>query len=222
MVKQNYLDIYPSKRIADQLKEDISEDSAALQALIADVNHYVKTVEEQSVQMLHARKNRQITSTDTFRFFRSQERNRNTRLLLQYLVTFTNELPLEPDIEDNLVNPFEQLKSFIRFSVNLLKDADVTAAILREHEKLGLLNDTNAWYYRGQINKSHKQIIDAIESAARPVVEDYVRLFEAVEGIGLFWFAVRNENINRVRRSDVYLFKMSQILINRYRRPQGA
>jgi hypothetical protein len=221
MVQQNYLDVYPSTSIAKQLEKENLDNAPAIQALINDVNEYVKSVEQESVQMLHARKNRQITSKDTFKFFRSQERNRNTRLLLQYLVTFLNELPMEKDIDGKLVNPFDQLKSFSRFWLGLLKENDVTNAILSEHEKLGLLNETNAWYYRGQINKSYKQISDVLARAQKPIVEHYCLLFEALQRICLFWFSVRNENINRVRKSDVYLFKLSWILLNRYRSPDS-
>ena len=155
--------------------------------MIADVHQYVKTVEQESVQLLHARKNRQITSTDTFKFFRSQERNRNTRLLLQYLVTFLNDLPEEKDIDGKLVNPFDQLKAFTGFWLSLLKEPDVSNAILREHEKLGLLNETNAWYYRGQINKNFQQISEVLARSQKAVTEHYCLLFEAIQRICLFW-----------------------------------
>lgn len=216
MVQQSYLDVYPSTSIARQLEAEVTDDTASIQALISDVHQYVKTVEQESVQLLHARKNRQITSTDTFKFFRSQERNRNTRLLLQYLVTFLNDLPEEKDIDGKLVNPFDQLKAFTGFWLSLLKEPDVSNAILREHEKLGLLNETNAWYYRGQINKNFQQISEVLARSQKAVTEHYCLLFEAIQRICLFWFSVRNENLKRVRKSDVYLYKLTCILLKRY------
>lgn len=215
MVKQNYLDIYPSSGIANTLNAEIVDDEATIAQLVTDVHLYLKTAEEENVKFLHARGTQQITSTDTFRFFRSQERNQNIQLILQYLLAFLTKLPLKEDIDETVVNPFEQLKEFIFFHAGLLKELDVSTAILREHERLGLLTETNTWYYRGQVNKNYKQVVEVLESAKAPVIEDYCKLFEALQRLSLFWFSVRSENIKRVRKSDIYLYKLSLILMKR-------
>lgn len=215
MVKQNYLDIYPSSGIANKLNEENLDASAAVQQLITDVNLYLKAVEAENIKFLNAREKQQITSTDTYRFFRSQERSRNIRLILQYLVTFLTKIPLKKDIKEDVVNPFEQLKTFTRFHTDLLKEPDVGNAILREHERLGLLTETNTWYYRGQINKNYKQVVEVLDSAAAISIDGYCRLFEALQRLCLFWFSVRNENIKRVRKSDIYIYKLTRILMAR-------
>lgn len=215
MVKQNYLDIYPSSGIANKLNEENLDDQSSVRQLISDVNLYLKAVEEENVKFLHAREKQQITSTDTYRFFRGQERSRNSRLILQYLVTFLTKIPLKEDIEENVVNPFEQLKSFIRFHTDLLKEPDVANAILREHERLGLLTETNTWYYRGQINKNYKQILEVLDNAETISIEGYCKLFEALQRLCLFWFSVRNENIQRVRKSDIFAYRLTRILMAR-------
>lgn len=217
MVQQNYLDVYPSSGIARQYKIEELQKPENIKELFAEVNQYIKIVEQENVRFLHERKKEIISSTDTLRFFRSQERTRNTRLVLQYLMTFLNKLPQEKEIDKKLVNPFDQLKSFIQFSVNLLKEPDVTNAILREHERLGLLNETNSWYYRGQVNKSYKQILEVVEQAHRAVQGEWCKLFEALHRLSLFWFSVRSENIKRVRKSDIYLCKLTLLLLNKYK-----
>jgi hypothetical protein len=215
MVKQNYLDIYPSSGIANMLNAEIVDDEPTIARLVADVNQYIQTAEEENVKFLHSRGKQQITSTDTFRFFRSQERNQNTPLILQYMLAFLTKIPLKEEIDETVVNPFRQLKEFALFHASLLKEADVCTAILREHERLGLLTETNTWYYRGQVNKNYKQVVEALESAKEPVIEDYCKLFDALQRLSLFWFSVRSENIKRVRKSDIYLYKLSLILMNR-------
>ena len=197
------------------LNEEIVDDEPTVSRLIADVSQYIGTVEEENVKFLHSRGKQQITSTDTFRFFRSQERNQNTRLILQYLLTFLTKIPLKEDIDETVVNPFIQLKEFIQFQTGLLKETDVGNAILREHERLGLLTETNTWYYRGQVNKNYKQVIELLENAKEPVIEDYCKLFDALQHLSIFWFSVRSENIKRVRKSDIYLYKLSLILMKR-------
>ncbi|MCP5107586.1 MAG: hypothetical protein GY950_29630, partial [bacterium] len=215
----NYLDIYPSSGIANKLNAGNFENDAAIKQLTADINAHIKTVESENLKFLHSRESREVSSKDTYAFFRCQERSRNTRLLLQYLVTFLSKLPLAKDIEEKVVNPFDQLKTFTRYSADLLKEQDVTIAILREHERLGLLNETNTWYYRGQINKNHKQILEALENIGPISHENYCKIFETLQRLCLFWFSVRSENINRVRKSDIYVYKLSRILLIRHCSP---
>ncbi|MCX6579070.1 MAG: hypothetical protein NT166_02680 [Candidatus Aminicenantes bacterium] len=215
MLKQNYLDIYPTAGIAQKLNAENLEEESALKRLLADVITYIKTAEEDNVKFLHEQSRGQLTSKDTAQFFRGHERTRNNRVILQYLVTFLTKLPMKKDLEGKIVNPFDQLKSFILYNVNLLKDPDVVSIILAEHERLGLLNETNSWYYRGQINKNYKQILDVTESAKTVSREGYCKLFEALQRLCLFWFSVRNEDIKRVRKSDIYIYRLTRILMKR-------
>ncbi len=216
MVKQNYLDIYPSYGIAEQLNAQNFQEESALKILVTDVQDFIKNIEQENVGFLQSRKEEPITSADTLRFFRSQERTRNSRLTLQYLVAFLDKLPLKEDIIEKLVNPFEQFKSFTLFGVELLKEPDVNTAILREHERLGLLNETNTWYYRGQINKNYKQVLDVVFTAKTISIEGYCKLFEALQRLCLFWFSVRSENIKRVRKADIFIYKLSYVLLHRH------
>lgn len=215
MMKQNYLDIYPISGIASKLNAENLEEEPALLKLLDDVQSYIKTAEEDSVKFLNARNPGQISHEDTVKFFRGHERTRNIRVILQYLVAFLSKIPMEEDIQDKIVNPFEQLKSFTLYNVNQLKDPDVIEIILREHERLGLLKETNAWYYRGQINKNYKQILEVVENAAKISREGYCKLFEALQRLCLFWFSVRNEDIKRIRKSDIYIYRLSRLLMRR-------
>jgi hypothetical protein len=217
MVKQNYLDFYPTTGIANQLNAENIEDELAIQTLSVDINHFIDTVEQENVKFLIARKNLQVASDDIVKLFRNQKRIQNVCWILQYLVAFLSKLPLKEEIEGQQVNPFEQLKTFTHFRVDLLKTPDVSRSILRGYERLGLLDESNAWYYRGQISKNYKQIIEMVEKAKTAIVEDYCRLFEALHRLCLFWFSVRNEDIKQVRKSDIYIYKLTRILLNRYR-----
>jgi hypothetical protein len=122
---------------------------------------------------------------------------------------------LQENIEGKIVNPFEQLKTFTLYNVNLLKDPDVIAIILEEHARLGLLKESNSWYYRGQIEKNYKQILEVVESAGSISREGYCKLFEALQRLSLFWFSVRNEDIKRVRKSDIYIYRLARLLMKR-------
>ncbi len=135
---------------------------------------------------------------------------------------FFSKLPLNKEIEGQQVNPFEQFKSFTRFRADLLKTPDVLDFILKEYKRVGVLDDTNMWYYRGQVTKNYKEIVEIVESAKTAVVEDYCKLFEALQRICLFWFSVKNEDIKQVRKSDIYIYQLTRILLKRYRPPGSS
>ena len=217
MTKQNYLNLYPSTGIANRLNAENIEDKLAVQKLIADISTFIGTVEQENERYLQARKSLQVVSEDTVKFFRNQKRVQNVCLILQYLAAFLSRLPLTREIEGQQVNPFEQLKTFTRFRADLLKTSDVLSSILMEYKRVGVLDDTNGWYYKGQVTKNYKQIIEIVESAKTAVVEDYCKLFEALQRICLFWFSVKNEDIKKVRKSDIYIYQVTRILLKRYR-----
>jgi hypothetical protein len=216
MTEYSFLDIHPSKRIADQLDAQ-DPDFRLVQELVTDATAYIKTLEEENPDQMDTGGDQNLESQETYKCFRSRERTRNTRVILQYLTTFISHLPLEKEIEVNFVNPFEHLKSFALNSIELIKEKDVTAAILREHQLLGLLNESNYWYYRGQIDKSYRNLREEVEKATRATPGDYSKLFMGLHRLSTFWFSVRNQDIKRVRKSDILMYKLTRVLLEKYK-----
>jgi hypothetical protein len=216
MTEYSFLDIHPSKRIADQLDAQ-DPDFRLVQELMTDATVYIKTMDEENPDQVETSGNQSLETKETPKCFRSRERTRNTRMILQYLITFISHLPLEKEIEVNFVNPFEHLKSFALNSIDLIKEKDVTAAILREHQLLGLLNESNYWYYRGQIDKSYKDLRAEVEKAKRATPGDYNKLFMGLHRLSTFWFSVRNQDIKRVRKSDILMYKLTRVLLAKYK-----
>ncbi len=210
------MDIHPSKRIADQLDAQ-DPDFRLVQELVTDATVYIKILEEENPDQMETSEDPYQESRETYKCFRSQERTRNTKVILQYLITFISHLPLEKEIEVNYVNPFEHLKSFALNSIDLIKEKDVTAAILREHQLLGLLNEANYWYYRGQIDKSYRDLREEVEKAKRATLDDYSKLFMGLHRLSTFWFSVRNQDIKRVRKSDILMYKLTRVLLEKYK-----
>lgn len=218
MTELSYLDIYPSNRIADQLEAEDPEFKFVGQ-LLTDAKAYTNVMEQENLQHLRSRNDPNISSRDTYKFLRSQERTRNTRLILQYLTAFVPHLPSEDDIAGKPVNPFEQMKSFVVYNISLLKEPDVSNAILKEHERLGLLNDTNTWYYRGQIDKNYKTLKDLVEGSGKATIEGYRQVFGSLQRLATFWFSVRNQDLNRVRKSDLFIYKLTRLLLYKWKEP---
>lgn len=213
---RNYLDIYPSNSIARKIEEE-PLDHRWYDQLVTNATMYLKIMEHENVDFLEKRQGPTLDSGDTYKFLRSQERTRHSKLMIQYLITFLSKgLPMAEDIKDDPANPFEQFKSFLLFHIDLLKEKDVSEAILKEHEYLGLLNDTNAWYYRGQIDKNHRLMRQSVEMSNAISIEGYCKLFHTVQKLCVFWFSVRNEKVERVRKSDIMAYKLCRFLLNKY------
>ncbi|GEM_PF-1634577 len=218
MSEYSYLDILPTERIADKLDKEIHSPGSVAK-IAAELEAYVQIMEEENLRFLarpQDSKSDTMDSKDTLKFLRCQERTRNTRTILQYLKAFLAHLPLEENIAGKPVNPFNQMKAFVLFNIDLLKEKDVSASILQEHERLGLLNDTNSWYYRGQIDKSHRSLREIADSTDKATVENWCKIFTGLQQLCTFWFSVRNQVLNRVRKSDIFMYKMCGILIAKY------
>jgi len=217
-MEHDYLDIKPSQRIADIIKAK-DPDLKKVRETLTEILAYTRVMEEENLAYYEKRKdqNGELDADNTYRFLRSQERVENIRLILQYMISFISHLPMENELETAEINPFEQFKHFALNAVQLLKEKDVTNAILKEHEKLGLLNETNNWYYRGQIDKSYKAIKAAFEDAQKAVLADYRKIFQGLQSLCTFWFSVRNQDIKRVRKSDIMLYQLTRIILAKYR-----
>ena len=215
-MKHNYLDLSDGQRIADQINEE-KPDNVSVEKLVKEVTVHLKKIEEENIRYAEAGQSRETASRGKPRTVRNKERMQNTKLVLLYLSTFLSHLPVETTKESDPLNPFEQFKSLVLYNINLIKEKDVTAAILREHEKLGLLTDLNTWYYRGQINKSFKSIREDVEQAKDHTLEDYRKLFLGCQKLSSFWFSVRNQDIKRVRACDTLMYRLSRFLLEKYK-----
>ncbi len=156
-----------------------------------------------------------VSEAESEKFFRSRERNINTIHLLQYLQAFAENLPDEKEITSAPVNPQEQLRAFLQYSVELLNAEDVVNAALALNRKLGLVNDSTSWYYRGRVNLVYRELSRRLAYPLPPTLEGYRVLLDTIQDLCCFWFAFRNENRKLVRNSDVCLYLLCRLIRER-------
>ena len=200
--------------ISEQIENELPLNDSELQEFIIYVQSYLKALKLNNIEAMYKRGD-EITPEETYEFFRSQERINNTKLVLQYLISFTKKLPMQEDIKEEQINPFKQFKLFILRLMKLLKERDVRDAIISELDNNGVLNDNNLWYYRGRIDITYKDIHKFLETADNPDYPDYRALFLSIKALSKFWFAQRNENMKKIRKSDLFAYKLSAILIEK-------
>ena len=112
-------------------------------------------------------------------------------------------------------NPFLQFRDFVLSLISDLKEEDLIEAVLCEYRELGILNQSNLWLYKGKIRLFHDKLKESMRQVKTPTPEGYKAMFLALRKISLFWFGVRRENLNRIRKSDLYIYKLVRILLNR-------
>ena len=201
--------------VIELIESEIPLDETSLTNFISEVHAFLDKLNMANIEALNKRYGDTITAKETFEFFRSQERITNTKLIIQYLVSFLKELPLKIDTDKEELNPFIQFKFFIKESNSLFKEKDVRTAILKDYKVQGFLNDNNLWYYRGRLDVFHKQISQLLNDAKEVNFANYIKLFNAIKIYSKFWFAQRNEKFVHIRKSDYYSYKLSSILIDK-------
>jgi hypothetical protein len=180
--------------------------------LVDEINEFLNNLDFARAKLLVFRGAEKANPEQLLRFFRSAERLQITKLTLQYMLSFLKRLPSAEEIMNEPVNPYEQFKSFILFSIQLLNEEDVVSAVLREYNRFGSLNDRNFWTYKGRISESRLKMLDMIQDTGSPTIKGYRSLFEALRELCLFWFRIRSEDHERIRKSDIYLYTLASIL----------
>lgn len=213
-----FLRINKKESVVEKLEKEGYYDEEKVKELINEVKSYLKNIEDKSLESLVKKKgvDKVLTSSEAFKFLRSLERIDNTKLILQYLIKFIEDLPGKEDIKNELENPFEQFKGFVENCVNLLKSDDVVFAILREHIRAGLINEKNINDYKKRIDKIYLEITEILKTIKEPSVMNYKKLLVILINFSKLWFMVRNENLKYVRKSDIYIYKLSNIILSKY------
>ena len=155
-------------------------------------------------------------------YFRRRERIERERCIFQYLLAFLGHIPSEQDVQRDLVDPVGQLRSFVANEVDLLLEQDVRNAVFEEKRPNGLPQAGSEddcekrillmnRMLRGMLPKNEGGIPDVISAMCR-----------TVEQLSLFWFDVHDDDIRRVRRSDICMFLLAHLVRSRCGPPPGA
>jgi hypothetical protein len=195
-------------------------DPAMLEWVRLEAEYVVKILEADPNYALAERLMQVMPPESLLRYFRRRERVERARCIIQYLLAFLGHIPSAEDVRKDLVNPAEQLRSFIAGEVDLLLEPDVRNAVLLEPHPGGLPrgNDDRGeqlmainLMLKGMLAEGEGDIAAAIASVCR-----------AAEQLARFWFDVHDNDIRRVRRSDIFMFLLAyQVRRRCWRQPRG-
>ena len=197
-------------------------DPEEVNLLRQEASLFLKKTEGHWVEVLSERADKVLSAASLEQFFRSQERSEQVSRTLQYLLVFLSHIPDPRDIAAVPVNPAEQFREFIRYQVDLLLEKDVRGAVFREINSLGSLNDSNVWDYQEQIFKKNRELRELVGQDNGAVAKTIATSCQALEMLSLFWIEIKHGDLQRTRRSDVYLYKLSRIVKHRCQQMQAG
>jgi hypothetical protein len=199
----------------EQVLEEESRNASDYEIMvISDIQHQLDFYfqENYAVNVISSRSLSDQNPEPTMVFLRNRDRYQNTMHLLQYLLTFNNRLPALKEISHEANSPFDQFRHFIRNEIGLLKEKDVVDFIFKERRQLGFPEPTSYLRFVSYIDKLYGELNQMINYANVPVYYYYKYLFESIKRLAQFWFSVKNNDLKRLRKSDVNFYKISQLL----------
>ena len=206
----------PEFGISLKIENEPLPQGEALVSLVLSIRECILQLDEDGISAFERKKDdKAITVKDTASLFRRKERLSNTKFLLQYLLMFLKEMPSPEKVKLLPENPFLQFRDFVLYQISDLKEEDVIEAVLREYRNLGILNQSNLWLHKGKVRLFHDKLKESMREVKTPTPGVYEAMFLALKQISLFWFGIRRENLNRIRKSDLYIYKLVRILLKR-------
>lgn len=201
-----------------KIESESIPEGESLVSLVISVRECILNLDDDGIHAFEKKKTDPvITFKDTARLFRRKERLTNTKHLLQYLLLFLEDMPPPERVRQLPENPFIQFRDFVIAWISDLKEDDVVDAVLREYEELGIINSSNLWVFKGKIRLFHDNLKESLRHVKEPVPDSYKALFLVLKKISLFWFGIRREDLKRIRKSDLFIYKLARILINKIR-----
>ncbi len=147
---------------------------------------------------------------------RNQEREKNNKTILQYLLIFMEVVYYSKVIKKDLVNPFEQFRNFVLFNVQLLKEVDVIKAVIRYGQKNNTLKENwNEYYWRLSISRIYHQCLEMIKGKINNSIIDCGNCFIVLMDLCQFWFDIHYKNNCPLRQSDILTYKISKAILNK-------
>jgi len=195
-------------------------DPAMLEWVRLEAEYVVKILEADPNFALAERLKQVMPPENLLRYFRRRERIERSRCIIQYLLAFLGHIPSAAEVRADLVDPAEQLRSFLACEVDLLLEPDVMDAVLLEPHANGLPRDGDDCEKQiALINRMLKSMLAKGEGDMSAAIASLCR---AVEQLARFWFDVHDNDIRRVRRSDIFMFLLAHQVRRRCGRPSGA
>jgi hypothetical protein len=202
-------------RITQIFTVDNFNDPDEIDWLRRETHYFLQKMEACKDEFLVERLNPVLSPASLEQFFRHRERCEKTCQILHYLLTFTFRIPAGTEIQDAPVNPAEQFREFIRYETDLLLEEDVKNAVFKETNHKRRLTGKNVWDYQERIVTLNRDLNRWVAQDNIDVSGTISILCRVLEQLCLFWFEIRQHDISRTRRSDIFLYLLARLVQHR-------
>ncbi len=176
-----------------------------------EIENYFALAEEREEKILTLRRDQEMDPEASFKYFRAMERIEVRKKIIQILLAIA--LDKVPDKKSRFL--FFQLLELSKDLIDFFEEEDVYRESVREFKNsdflLNRIRDFDKFY---ALNK--KEIKSFLLKAKEK--ENFIFLLEALFLTSLFWFIIREGNIRKIRKSDLYIYLLSKELKERYKK----
>jgi hypothetical protein len=148
-------------------------------------------------------------------FFRRRERCQRVCQTMRYLLTFLTHIPAGSEVSGEPVNPVEQFREFIRYQTDLLLEEDVRNAIFQETSRRGQERAGSVKDFQEQVLLLNRKLRNMVAKEDDNLAGSISMQCRVLEQLCIFWFDIRGHDIHRVRRSDIFMFLLAQLVRDR-------
>lgn len=208
-------------KIEQLFAPDNFSDPAKLEWVRLEAEYMIKILDADPNYALAERMTQVMPPENLLCYFRRRERIERARCIIQYLLSFLSHIPSADEVRGDLIDPAEQLRSFVACEVDQLLEPDVRNAVLQETNAKGLprAGDDDSEEQILMINRLLKIMLAKGGDDTSAAI---AALCAAVEQLARFWFEVHGNDIRRVRRSDIFMFLLAHLVRNRCLQPSGG
>jgi|GEM_PF-6695179 len=196
---------------------------------ISRTDRFTVFAREVKEYLFHCRQNRRQVAEETGKretvvddhelayYFREREREINSELIMQYLISFSEYLP-DPIREHwEGVDPYLQFRCLVGFEIELIVESDVLEMIIEEYRCLGRFSLEQLGRFQERILEKHGDLSAWFARTAdlgyRDSLESQLRILQQ---LCLFWFQIKQENPRSFRKNDIYIFNLAARVLYRY------
>ncbi len=216
--KGKYKDIIDEDSFEDQkgsLEQSSHLDKIELKYLFREMENYIDNAYLDSGDVY---KNRIESEKDidavTFEFFRTKERIDNCILIFQYLIFFGKDVEFPIADIEALTKHYKQFKDTIISFFNQIDENDVKIAIYREMINSPEDEVKKKEDFDFRIKEMQKMIKKRIIKTDKVSEKNLFELFNIFMDFLIFWFEIKNYDVKKLRKSDIFTYYLLKHLIS--------
>ncbi len=191
-----------------------------VEQLKADVQFCLEKLNADEDSILSERAVPVFSPANSEKRFRSRERNEKTSQILKYQLSFLDQYPGTVIYENSMLNPIEPFREGVLFQVNLLLEEGVKKAVFNEVNQMGPLDGDNVWDFQEMIIEKNRELQELMAMAAGDDARALFAMCLVLEQFCLLWFDVKQGDLRRIRRNDIFIYKLAKVLQDRYLQEQ--